>query len=64
MNGRGVIVGVDVGGTFTDLFLLDSNSGTFRPPRCVAARRRSLGLSQRLAALGGAAGMQSNRACT
>ncbi len=35
MNGRGVIVGVDVGGTFTDLFLLDSTRrACSAPPRC------------------------------
>jgi N-methylhydantoinase A len=60
MNGRGVIVGVDVGGTFTDLFLLDSGSGTFRTAK-VPSRRgdEALGFLNGLAALGGAAGMQS-----
>lgn len=60
MNGRGVIVGVDVGGTFTDLFLLDSNKGTFRTAK-VPSRRgdEALGFLNGLAALGGAAGMQS-----
>ena len=48
MSKRGVIVGVDVGGTFTDLFLLDAASGTL-PHRqgAVAARRRGAGLPQR-----------------
>jgi N-methylhydantoinase A len=60
MNGRGVIVGVDVGGTFTDLFLLDSTKGTFRTAK-VPSRRgdEALGFLNGLAALGGAAGMQS-----
>ncbi|AMN45307.1 hydantoinase/oxoprolinase family protein [Rhodoplanes sp. Z2-YC6860] len=60
MNGRGVIVGVDVGGTFTDLFLLDSGKGTFRTAK-VPSRRgdEALGFLNGLAALGGAAGMQS-----
>jgi len=60
MNGRGVIVGVDVGGTFTDLFWLDSNSGTFRTAK-VPSRRgdEALGFLNGLTALGGAAGMQS-----
>ncbi len=60
MSGRGVIVGVDVGGTFTDLFLLDSDSGTFRSAK-VPSRRgdEALGFLNGLAALGGAAGMQS-----
>lgn len=60
MNGRGVIVGVDVGGTFTDLFWLDSNSGRFRTAK-VPSRRgdEASGFLNGLAALGGAAGMQS-----
>jgi N-methylhydantoinase A len=60
MSMRGVIVGVDVGGTFTDLFLLDSGSGTFRSAK-VPSRRgdEALGFLNGLAALGGAAGMQS-----
>ena len=60
MSRRGVIVGVDVGGTFTDLFLLDSGSGTFRTAK-VPSRRgdEALGFLNGLRALGGAAGMQS-----
>jgi N-methylhydantoinase A len=60
MNGRGVIVGVDVGGTFTDLFWLDSTRGTFRTAK-VPSRRgdEASGFLNGLAALGGAAGMQS-----
>src|SRR6185436_18122412 len=60
MSTRGVIVGVDVGGTFTDLFLLDAGSGTFRTAK-VPSRRgdEASGFLNGLAALGGAAGMQS-----
>jgi N-methylhydantoinase A len=38
MSGRGVIVGVDVGGTFTDLFLLDSQARTFRNAKVPSQR--------------------------
>src|SRR4051794_34509182 len=60
MNGRGVIVGVDVGGTFTDLSWLDSTRGTFRTAK-VPSRRgdEASGFLNGLAALDGAAGMQS-----
>lgn len=60
MSGRGVIVGVDVGGTFTDLFLLDSSKGTFRTAK-VPSRRgdEAVGFLNGLNALGGAAGMDS-----
>jgi N-methylhydantoinase A len=60
MNGRGVIVGVDVGGTFTDLFLLDSSKGIFRTAK-VPSRRgdEAVGFLNGLNALGGAAGMDS-----
>src|SRR3954463_11927457 len=60
MSERGVIVGVDVGGTFTDLFLLDSTSGTFRTAK-VPSRRgdESQGFLNGLTALGGAGGMAS-----
>jgi N-methylhydantoinase A len=60
MSGRGVIVGVDVGGTFTDLFLLDAASGTFQTAK-VPSRRgdESEGFLSGLKALGGAAGMDS-----
>src|SRR5687768_11554976 len=60
MSTRGVIVGVDVGGTFTDLFLLDSENRTFRTAK-VPSRRgdEALGFLNGLTALGGAAGMQS-----
>ena len=60
MSGRGVIVGVDVGGTFTDLFLFDSSKGTFRTAK-VPSRRgdEAVGFLNGLNALGGAAGMDS-----
>jgi N-methylhydantoinase A len=60
MSGRGVIVGVDVGGTFTDLFLLDSQNGAFRTAK-VPSRRgdEASGFLNGLSALGGASGMQS-----
>ena len=51
-----VVVGVDVGGTFTDLFLFDEASRSFRTGK-VSSRRgdEAAGLEQGLAALGGAA---------
>ena len=60
MSGRGVIVGVDVGGTFTDLFLLDSSKGAFRTAK-VPSRRgdEAVGFLNGLNALGGAASMDS-----
>jgi N-methylhydantoinase A len=60
MTGQGVIVGVDVGGTFTDLFLLDAGAGTFRTVK-VPSRRgdESEGFLNGLQALGGAAGMNT-----
>src|SRR4051812_20191687 len=60
MSGRGVTVGVDVGGTFTDLFLLDSDKGQFRTAK-VPSRRgdESQGFLNGLTALGGAGGMAS-----
>jgi N-methylhydantoinase A len=58
MSGSRVIVGVDVGGTFTDLFLLDSENGTFRTAK-VPSRRgdEAVGFINGLAALGGPAAM-------
>ncbi|HEY2531389.1 MAG TPA: hydantoinase/oxoprolinase family protein [Xanthobacteraceae bacterium] len=38
MNDRGITIGVDVGGTFTDLFLLDTSTQTFRTAK-VPSRR-------------------------
>jgi N-methylhydantoinase A len=54
------IVGVDVGGTFTDLFLLDSAKGTFRTAK-VPSRRgdEAVGFLNGLQALGGAAAIES-----
>jgi N-methylhydantoinase A len=60
MGKRGVIVGVDVGGTFTDLFMLDAASGTFRTAKVPSHRgAESKGFLNGLNALGGAAGMDS-----
>src|ERR1700704_2367238 len=58
MSGSRVIVGVDVGGTFTDLFLLDSDNGQFRTAK-VPSRRgdEAVGFINGLAALGGPAAM-------
>ena len=55
-----VVVGVDVGGTFTDLFLFDEASRSFRTGK-VSSRRgdEAAGLEQGLAALGGAAAVGS-----
>jgi N-methylhydantoinase A len=60
MSARGIIVGVDVGGTFTDLFLLDATTGQFRTAK-VPSRRgdESQGFLNGLSALGGAANMDS-----
>jgi N-methylhydantoinase A len=60
MDTRGVIVGVDVGGTFTDLFMLDAASGSFRTAKVPSHRgAESKGFLNGLSALGGAAGMSS-----
>ena len=60
MSKRGVIVGVDVGGTFTDLFLLDSAAGRFRTAK-VPSRRgdEAQGFLNGLDALGGASTIDS-----
>src|SRR3954464_12660606 len=60
MSNPSVIVGVDVGGTFTDLFLLDAANGRFRTAK-VPSRRgdESQGFMNGLTALGGAGGMAS-----
>src|SRR5262249_39291269 len=57
---RDVIVGVDVGGTFTDLFWLDAASGRFRTAK-VPSRRgdEAVGFVNGLAALGGPAAIGS-----
>jgi N-methylhydantoinase A len=60
MSDRDVIVGVDVGGTFTDLFLLDPANGRFRTAK-VPSRRgdESQGFLNGLNALGGAGAIHS-----
>jgi N-methylhydantoinase A len=53
MSGRGVTVGVDVGGTFTDLFLLDSQARTFRTCKVPSQRgEEARGFLNGLEALG------------
>src|SRR5438874_1681537 len=60
MSARGVIVGVDVGGTFTDLFAFDSEKRQFRTAK-VPSRRgdEAQGFLNGLCALGGAATIDS-----
>src|SRR3954453_17916884 len=60
MSNLKVIVGVDVGGTFTDLFLFDAANGKFRTAK-VPSRRgdESQGFMNGLHALGGAAALHS-----
>jgi len=60
MSRRDVIVGVDVGGTFTDLFWLDAANGRFSTAK-VPSRRgdESQGFLNGLSALGGAGGFNS-----
>ncbi|MBM3530582.1 MAG: hydantoinase/oxoprolinase family protein [Alphaproteobacteria bacterium] len=60
MSASGAIVGVDVGGTFTDLFLFDPVQGVFRTAK-VPSRRddEAVGFLNGLNALGGAAGIAS-----
>ena len=54
MSGRGAIVGVDVGGTFTDLFLLDPAAGRFRTAKVPSHRGdEAQGFLRGLKALGG-----------
>src|SRR5262249_38799151 len=60
MSEGSVIVGVDVGGTFTDLFLLDASSSSFRTAKVPSQRgNEAQGFLNGLNALGGAAGMDS-----
>jgi N-methylhydantoinase A len=60
MDKRNVIVGVDVGGTFTDLFMLDTASGSFRTVKVPSHRgAESKGFLNGLIALGGAARIDS-----
>jgi N-methylhydantoinase A len=55
MSGPGIIVGVDVGGTFTDLFLLDPASRSFRTGKVASHRGdEARGFLNGLAALGSA----------
>jgi N-methylhydantoinase A len=60
MSGTRSIVGVDVGGTFTDLFLLDPAAGTFRTAK-VPSRRgdEAQGFLNGLRALGGLSAIAS-----
>jgi N-methylhydantoinase A len=54
MTERKAIVGVDVGGTFTDLFLLDAAAGTFRTAKIPSRRGdEAQGFLNGLQALGG-----------
>ena len=56
----GPIVGVDVGGTFTDLFLFDAATGAFRTAKVPSNRGdEASGFLNGLRALGGAAGMEA-----
>jgi N-methylhydantoinase A len=60
MSDRGSIVGVDVGGTFTDLFLLDSANRRFRTAKVPSRRgNEAQGFLNGLAALGGVADVGS-----
>ncbi len=55
-----MIVGVDVGGTFTDLFLFDAATGTFRTAKVPSNRGdEASGFLNGLRALGGAASMDA-----
>src|SRR6478736_4788789 len=55
-----VIVGVDVGGTFTDLFMLDAANGSFRTAKVSSHRGdESQGFLNGLKALAGASSMDS-----
>jgi len=59
MAARGTIVGVDVGGTFTDLFMLDAAAGSFRTAKVPSHRgAEAKGFLNGLEALG-AAGIDS-----
>jgi N-methylhydantoinase A len=60
MTERKAIVGVDVGGTFTDLFLLDAAAGTFRTAKIPSRRGdEAQGFLNGLQALGGVAAIGS-----
>jgi len=56
----GQIVGVDVGGTFTDLFLFDPAQATFRTAKVPSNRGdEAVGFMAGLRALGGPAGFEA-----
>ena len=60
MTERNAIVGVDVGGTFTDLFLLDAAAGTFHTTKLPSRRGdEAQGFLKGLQALGGVAAIGS-----
>jgi len=60
MSGRGAIVGVDVGGTFTDLFLLDPAAGRFLTSKVPSHRGdEAQGFLHGLTALGGVAAVDA-----
>ena len=60
MSGGGTIVGVDVGGTFADLFLLDASAGRFRTAKVPSHRGdEARGFLNGLHALGGVAAVDS-----
>ncbi len=60
MSGRGAIVGVDVGGTFTDLFLLDPAAGRFLTAKVPSHRGdEAQGFLHGLTALGGVAAVDA-----
>jgi N-methylhydantoinase A len=60
MTERNAIVGVDVGGTFTDLFLLDAAAGAFRTAKIPSRRGdEAQGFLNGLQALGGVAAIGS-----
>jgi N-methylhydantoinase A len=60
MSSGEIIVGVDVGGTFTDLFLLDASAGRFQTAKVPSQRGdEARGFLNGLQALGGAASINS-----
>ena len=60
MSGRSVIVGVDVGGTFTDLFLLNASAGRFLTAKVPSHRGdEARGFLNGLTVLGGGAACDS-----
>ena len=59
-SANGAIVGVDVGGTFTDLFLFDPATGGFRTAKVPSNRGdEAVGFMNGLRALGGPAGFEA-----